>query len=125
MRIRTVLACLGASAVFALVGSAVSVSSAQASSGNWCYSVSLSQGQDCYSGHESNLYAIHAWSDDSLVWAWLYNTSASPSSNSGYCEPAGCTEYLNLSTGGYGYQELEAYSEPYANPDWFFGTWNS
>jgi hypothetical protein len=119
------LGCCAAVIAFAFIGCTMAVAPAQASSGNWCYDVSLSADHNCYSSHESNLYAIQAWSDDSIVWAWLYNTSAYPSSNSGYCAPAGCTESLNLSTGGYGYQELEAYSEPYVDPDWFFGTWHS
>lgn len=98
---------------------------AQASSGDWCFDISLSQGQGCYSSHESNLYAIQTWSDDSLVWAWMYNTASNPDSISGYCSADGCTESLHLTTGGYGYQELEAYDDPVRNPDTFFGTWNS
>ncbi len=111
--------------VLTLTGLAIGAAPAQASSGNWCYDTSLSQGQNCYSSHESNLYAIQAWSRDSLVWAWMYNQSASPSSISGYCSALGCTEYLNLSTGGSGYQELKAYDEPVIDPDTFFGTWHS
>ncbi|HEX2703745.1 MAG TPA: hypothetical protein VHM72_09970 [Solirubrobacteraceae bacterium] len=111
--------------VLLVVGLAGGAAPAQASSGNWCYDVSLSAGQNCYSSHESNLYAIQAWSFDSIVWAWMYNQSASPSSISGYCSADGCTESLNLNTGGYGYQELKAYSEPVIDPDAFFGTWHS
>jgi hypothetical protein len=124
-RSKALLASTLLSSVLALTGLAIGASPAQASSGDWCYDISLSPGQACYSSHESNLYAIQAWSLHSLVWAWMYNTSANPASISGYCSADGCTEYLNLSTGGYGYQELEAYDEPVADPDTFFGTWNS
>jgi hypothetical protein len=62
---------------------------ANASSGDWCYDISLSQGSDCYSTHESNLRSIEAWSLDSLTWAWLYNDVASPDSKSGYCSEEG------------------------------------
>jgi hypothetical protein len=122
---RALLAATLMTFALALTGLAVGAASAQASSGNWCYDISLSQSQTCYSSHESNLYAIQAWSIDSIVWAWMYNQSANPSSISGYCSADGCTEYLNLSTGGYGYQELKAYSEPVRDPDTFFGSWNS
>jgi hypothetical protein len=98
---------------------------ARASSGNWCWNRSLTLTGDCYSSSESNLYAIQAWSDDSLTWAWLTNSSASPSSKSGFCSSEGCTESLHLSTGGNGYQELAPYEEPLVDPDVFFGTWNS
>jgi|GEM_PF-6960450 hypothetical protein len=124
-RTKSLLASTLLTCVLALTGLAIDAAPAQASSGNWCYDTSLSQGQNCYSGHESNLYAIQAWSWDSLVWAWMYNQSASPSSISGYCSALGCTEYLNLSTGGSGYQELKAYDEPVTDPDTFFGTWHS
>jgi hypothetical protein len=60
-----------------------------------------------------------------MTWAWLTNSSASPSSKSGFCSSEGCTESLHLSTGGDGYQELAPYKEPLFDPDVFFGTWNS
>lgn len=118
-------ACLLAS--LALVASALAAGAApaHASSGIWCYDISLAQGNTCYSTHESNLRSIEAWSEESLTWAWLYNDVASPDSKSGYCSAVGCTEDLGLNATGYGYQELKAYSEPLSDPDLFFGVWSS